>query len=143
MKCPYCNAELFGNMTTPYCHNSNCVVPSFPLPVEIWQDLIDGKKAQRQLRTVKDRCVKKLKAKEREIDNYWNGIHVRQSENERLEKELQQAQDALKVAIANLRDIKKIIERPTLIKKEELRAIYDEILCPVCAEKKLNQKDKQ
>jgi Skp family chaperone for outer membrane proteins len=107
MKCPYCGAELFGNMTTPYCPNSNCIVPSFPLPAEIWQDLIDGKKAQHQLRTVKDRCVKKVKAKEREIDNYVNGMSVRQSENERLAKQLRQAQDALDVAVDTLKYIRR------------------------------------
>lgn len=55
----------------------------------------DSKKAQRQLRTVKDRCVKKVKAKEREIANYLNGINVRNKEIETLHKQLQEAQGAL------------------------------------------------
>lgn len=58
--------------------------------------MIDGKKAQRQLRTVKDRCVKKIKAKEREIANYLNGINVRNKEIETLHKRLQKVQDTLK-----------------------------------------------
>lgn len=102
MKCPYCGAELvdqgakIGNEDSVFaCENINCDLYGQGLPKEIWQDLIDGKKAQRQLRTVKDRCVKKVKVKEREIDNYLNGISVRQSENERLAKQLKQAQDTL------------------------------------------------
>ena len=95
MKCPYCGAKLhkiYGNDFD--CPNSECK-GCYPLPLRFWQDLIDGKKAQRQLRSVKDRCVKKVKAKEREIDNYWNGIRVRQGEIETLEKQLKQAQDEI------------------------------------------------
>ena len=106
MKCPYCG-ELLDlvcdengrpDITHQFCPNTSCNFFGESVPNKIWQDLIDGKKARQQLRTVKDRCVKKVKAKEREIVNYLNGIYVRQSENERLEKELQQTQDALKEA---------------------------------------------
>lgn len=73
-----------------------CEIASLPLFPKVWQALIDGKKAQRQLRTVKDRCVKKIKAKEREIANYLNGINVRNKEIETLHKRLQKVQDTLK-----------------------------------------------
>lgn len=96
MKCPYCGAKLHKLCDDDFdCSNSECK-GCYPLPLRFWQDLIDGKKARQQLRTVKDRCVKKVKAKEREIANYLNGISVRQSENERLAKQLKLAQDALK-----------------------------------------------
>lgn len=96
MKCPFCNAELRTNILDQpviwYCPN-HCIGSYEP---KVWQALIDGKKAQRQLRTVKDRCVKKVKAKEREIHNCLYGIHVRDCEIETLQEKLSQAQDALK-----------------------------------------------
>ena len=95
LKCPFCNAELRTNMLDQpviwYCPN-HCIGSYEP---KVWQALIDGKKAQRQLRTVKDRCVKKVKAKEREIANYLNGINVRDKEIETLHKQLQKAQEEL------------------------------------------------
>ena len=95
MKCPYCNSELRTFMLEQpvvwYCPNRCAPM----LPPKIWRDLITGKKAQRQLRTVKDHCVKKVKAKEREIANYLNGISVRDTEIETLHKQLQEAQGAL------------------------------------------------
>lgn len=106
MKCPYCG-ELLDfvcdengkpDITHQFCPNTSCNFFGESVPTKIWRDLVASKKAQRQLRSVKDRCVKKVKAKEREIANCLNGISVRQSENERLEKQLKQAQDALKVA---------------------------------------------
>jgi chromosome segregation ATPase len=105
MKCPYCNEDLKEWDGRFYCANMLCPAKQEDLPKFIWQDLIDGKKAQHQLRTVKDRCVKKVKAKEREIDKYFDGISVRQSENERLARQLKQAQDALDVAKEALNDI--------------------------------------
>ena len=100
MKCPFCGAELqHWGEDFLYCENLGCPMsPQIELPISIWQVLIDSKKAQRQLRTVKDRCVKKVKAKEREIANYLNGINVLNKEIETLHKQLQKAQDALKVA---------------------------------------------
>ena len=96
MKCPYCNSELRTFMLEQpvvwYCPNRCAPM----LPPKIWRDLITGKKAQRQLRTVKDHCVKKVKAKEREIHNCLYGIHVRDCEIETLQEQLRQAQDALK-----------------------------------------------
>lgn len=95
MKCPYCNSELRTFMLEQpvvwYCPNRCAPM----LPPKIWRDLITSKKAQHQLRTVKDRCVKKVKAKEREIANYLNGIYVRNKEIETLHKQLQKAQDAI------------------------------------------------
>ena len=75
------------------------------LSPKIWRDLIAGKKAQHQLRTVKDSCVKKVKVKEREIANYLKGINVRNKEIETLHKQLQKAQDALKVATDCIKNI--------------------------------------
>lgn len=105
-KCPFCGEELercsylSKGITNPVfvCRNRKCKFVDKIIDSEIWQALIDGKKAQRQLRTAKDRCVKKIKAKEHEIANYLNGINVRDKEIETLHKQLQKAQDALKVA---------------------------------------------
>lgn len=108
MKCPFCGAELkecFVGMTYLTCTNIGCDFASLPLFPKVWQALISGKKAQRQLRTVKDRCVKKIKAKEFEIHNCLYGIHVRDCEIETLQEKLRQAQDALKVAIDALSKI--------------------------------------
>lgn len=57
MKCPFCGVELLGNMTTPYCPNPSCKHWSFPMSSEIWQALIDGKKAQDALKSVKEYYV--------------------------------------------------------------------------------------
>lgn len=95
MKCPYCNEDLKEWDGRLYCANELCLAKQEDLPKFIWQDLINGKKAQRKLRKVKDRCVKKVKAKEREIENYLNGICVRSKEIETLHKQLQKVQDAL------------------------------------------------
>lgn len=110
MKCPFCNADLIVHTDEQMavCRNPNCKYDGWHLPLEIWQALIASKKAQRQLRTVKDRCVKKVKAKEREIESYLNGISVRQTENERLAKQLQQARDALEYAIGVLDNLTEI-----------------------------------
>ena len=100
MKCPFCGAELqtdneIARLTMWRCHTPGCLLNGWH-SAEIIQHLIDGKKAQRQLRTVKDRCVKKIKAKEFEIHNCLYGIHVRDCEIETLQEQLRQAQDALK-----------------------------------------------
>ena len=99
MKCPFCGAELqtdneIARLIMWRCHTPGCLLNGWH-SAEIIQHLIDGKKAQRQLRAVKDRCVKKVKAKEREIANYLNGINVRNKEIETLHKQLQEAQGAL------------------------------------------------
>lgn len=106
MKCPFCGAELqHWGEDFLYCENLGCPMsPQIELPISIWQVLIDGKKAQRQLRTVKDHCVKKVKAKEREIENYLNGMFVRGQEIGTLREQLKQAHDALDVAVYALKE---------------------------------------
>lgn len=108
LKCCFCGHEL---VAYPYkqngvlydvCRNPRCKYDGWHFPTEIWHALIDGKKAQRQLRTTKDRCVKKIKAKEREIANYLNGINVRNKEIETLHEQLQKVQDELKKTQAGL-----------------------------------------
>ena len=109
MKCPFCGAELqtdneIARLIMWRCHTPGCLLNGWH-SIEIIQHLIDGKKAQRQLRTVKDRCVKKVKAKEREIANYLNGMFVREQEIGTLREQLKQAHDALNVAIDALSKI--------------------------------------
>lgn len=103
LKCPFCGSELAPHIDEWksirklfICNNTGCFCWGQPTLLAIWQALIAGKKAQRQLRTVKDRCVKKIKAKEFEIHNCLYGIHVRDCEIETLQEKLRQAQDALK-----------------------------------------------
>lgn len=100
LKCPFCGSELqtdneIARLIMWRCHTPGCLLNGWH-SVEIIQHLIAGKKAQRQLRTAKDRCAKKIKAKEREIANYLNGINVRNKEIETLHKQLDKTQDALK-----------------------------------------------
>lgn len=98
LKCPFCGTELENACAQViyFCPNDECgKAKDWYASKQVWQALIAGKKAQRQLRTVKDRCVKKVKAKEREIANYLNGISVRDTEIETLHKQLQEAQGAL------------------------------------------------
>ena len=111
LKCPFCEAELvdegakIGNEGRYFaCENLDCDLCGEPFSLKIWQALIDGKKAQRQLRTAKDQCIKKIKAKEREIANYLNGISVRDKEIQNLREQLQKAQDAL-LFISNIRGV--------------------------------------
>lgn len=116
MKCPYCNEDLKEWDRRLYCENMACSANHEDLPQFIWQDLIDGKKAQRQLQTVKDSCVKKINAKEREITSCLNGIYIRQSENERLAKKLKKAWEALEL----FSTIK--------IESQQRASLYDDIL---------------
>lgn len=99
LKCPFCGTELetdneIARLIMWRCHTPGCLLNGWH-SAEIIQHLIAGKKAQQQLRTVKDRCVKKIKAKEFEIHNCLYGIHVRDCEIETLQEKLSQAQDAL------------------------------------------------
>lgn len=100
LKCPFCGSELqtdneIARLIMWRCHTPGCLLNGWH-SAEIIQHLIDGKKAQRQLRTAKDRCAKKIKAKEHEIANYLNGISVRDKEIQNLREQLQTTQDALK-----------------------------------------------
>lgn len=110
LKCCFCGSELqHWGEDFLYCENLGCPMsPQIELPISIWQALIDGKKAQRQLRTTKDRCVKKIKAKQLEIHNCLYGIHVRDYKIEMLQEKLSQVRDVLDYAIGvldNLTDI--------------------------------------
>lgn len=59
LKCPFCGEQLFvggafldsqyAKCTNPVCKHSIGV-----MPVEIWQTIIDGKKAQKDLAVAKD-----------------------------------------------------------------------------------------
>lgn len=101
LKCPFCGAGLKNACAQViyFCPNDEChKAKDWYASKQVWQALIFGKKAQHQLRTVKDRCAKKIKAKEREIANYLNGINVRDKEIQNLREQLQKTQDALKVA---------------------------------------------
>lgn len=100
MKCPFCGAELqtdneIARLIMWRCHTPGCLLNGWH-SAEIIQHLIAGKKAQRQLRTAKDRCTKKIKAKEREIANYLNGINVRDKEIQNLREQLQKTQEVFK-----------------------------------------------
>ena len=90
------------------CINPRCAWFMWSFPWEIWHALIDGKKAQRQLRTEKDRCVKKIKAIRFEIHNCLYEIHVRDYKIETLQEKLSQAQDALNYAIGVLDNLTEI-----------------------------------
>lgn len=108
LHCPFCGAELqtdneIARLIMWRCHTPGCLLNGWH-SAEIIQHLIDGKEAQRQLQTAKDRCTKKIKAKEREIANYLNGISVRDKEIQNLREQLQKTQDALK-EIVNFFDI--------------------------------------
>ena len=48
MKCPFCNADLIVHTDEQMavCRNPNCKYDGWHFPLEIWQALIDGKKAQ-------------------------------------------------------------------------------------------------
>ena len=111
LKCPFCGNELrelkeAGTVVGLFCPN-HCKT-RVAMDKEIWQALIDGKKAQRQLRTVKDRCVKKVKAKEFEIHNCLYGIHVRDYKIEMLQEKLSQTRDVLDYAIGVLDNLTEI-----------------------------------
>lgn len=108
LKCPFCGAELrelkeAGTVVGLFC--PDFCITRLAMDKETWQAFIDGKKAQRQLRTAKDRCAKKIKAKEREIANYLNGINVRDKEIQDLCEQLQKTQEALEVATDALSNI--------------------------------------
>ena len=56
MKCPFCNADLIVHTDEQMavCRNPNCKYDGWHLPLEIWQALIDGKKAQDAIQKIKD-----------------------------------------------------------------------------------------
>ena len=59
MKCPFCGAKLqeFGGGDFPmmhYCDNINCNLYHIMGQYTLWQELIDGKKAQNAIQKIKD-----------------------------------------------------------------------------------------
>ena len=56
MKCPFCNADLIVHTDEQMavCRNPNCKYDGWHFPLEIWQALIDGKKAQNAIQKIKD-----------------------------------------------------------------------------------------
>lgn len=63
MKCPYCGAELtinphpFDGCVKARCVNVDCRYAEWTFPLEIWQALIDRKKAQDVLKSSKEYYV--------------------------------------------------------------------------------------
>lgn len=56
LKCPFCGAELQEHGTIQLyrvCPNRNCITGAKTMKIEIWQALIDGKKAQEELERLK------------------------------------------------------------------------------------------
>ena len=56
MKCPFCNADLIVHTDEQMavCRNPNCKYDGWHFPLEIWQAIIDGKKAQDAIQEIKD-----------------------------------------------------------------------------------------
>lgn len=58
LKCPFCGAELtinshpFDGCVKARCVNGDCRYAEWTFPLEIWQALIDGKKAQDALNKI-------------------------------------------------------------------------------------------
>lgn len=46
LKCPFCGAELEQFQDCARCNTENCVAGFDPMSNQVWQALIDGKKAQ-------------------------------------------------------------------------------------------------
>lgn len=88
MKCPYCGEELKEWDRRLYCENMACSVNHEDLPEFVWQDLIDGKKAQSEL-------------------NYYKGLNCPTVVEKQMQtittcaKQLDVAVDALKEVVAN------------------------------------------
>lgn len=54
MECPYCSRELCEWNRQFYCGNLLCSAKGVELPKFLWQDLIDGKKAQDALKKARE-----------------------------------------------------------------------------------------
>ena len=63
LKCPFCGTELndYPDKTTgarmAVCRNPNCKYDGWHFPLEIWQAIIDGKKAQDALKGIEIRVA--------------------------------------------------------------------------------------
>lgn len=53
LKCPFCGAELEQFQGYARCNTEDCVAGFDPMPNQVWQALIDGKKAQDALVEIK------------------------------------------------------------------------------------------
>lgn len=60
LKCPFCNADLIVHTDEQMavCRNPNCKYDRWHFPLEIWQAIIDGKKAQDALNVAIDALSK-------------------------------------------------------------------------------------
>ena len=56
MNCPFCNADLIVHTDEQMavCRNPNCKYDGWHFPLEIWQAIIGGKKAQNAIQKIKD-----------------------------------------------------------------------------------------
>lgn len=58
LHCPFCGAELiFDPIGTIYCKTPHCKGRQIIAPIEIWQALIDGKKAQDALKIATEKLT--------------------------------------------------------------------------------------
>ena len=59
LKCPFCNADLIVHTDEQMavCRNPNCKYDGWHFPLEIWQAIIDGKKAQDALKGIEIRVA--------------------------------------------------------------------------------------
>lgn len=113
LKCPFCGEELercsylSKGITNPVfvCRNRKCKFVDKIIDSEIWQALIDGKRAQEDLKYAEEEleCAKhnySVLSEQKEIA-YQNYLKITGD----LQTQLQKAQDALKVAIDALSKI--------------------------------------
>lgn len=111
LKCPFCGEELndYPDKTTgarmAVCRNPKCKYDSWHFPIDITQRMIDGKKAQDELKYAKEelKCAKhnySVLSEQKEIA-YQNYLKITSD----LQTQLQKTQEALKVAIDALSKI--------------------------------------
>lgn len=88
MKCPYCNSELIRVAPiASRCPNPDCPTMKQKMPNNIWQDLIDGKKAQGALKKARI-LYNALACETCELHGSW-GVKMTPSEYmERFDKEI-------------------------------------------------------
>lgn len=107
--CPFCHRALarHGVQCKEYgaCRGENCPSGGNFLLIEIWQALINGKKAQEDLKYVKEelKCAKhnySVLSEQKEIA-YQNYLKITGD----LQTQLQKAQDALNRAISEITDL--------------------------------------
>lgn len=57
LKCPFCGAELEQFQGCARCNTENCAAGFDPIPNQVWQALIDGKKAQDALKVATEKLT--------------------------------------------------------------------------------------